>query len=145
MKKVLKLTLNRHWFNQIAAGTKKEEYRTPSPWINSRVNAQKHYDLVEFRNGYQPQSQKITLEYKGFRHGTGKQEWGATPNKNYLVILLGDITEVDGEPLFKCSGAETCNGYKINCRHMQPHKHSIGCDLGTCRFSEKPWVCCCSS
>lgn len=89
--KILKLTLKKKWFDMIASGEKKEEYREPSDWINSRVNAEKFYDAVEFSNGYGPKAPKVTLEYKGFRYRGGKEKWGANPLRNYVVILLGEI------------------------------------------------------
>ncbi len=89
--RVLRLTLKRKWFDMIASGEKKEEYRDPGQWIKSRVNDLKEYDAVEFRNGYQPNAPTVLVEYLGFRFGAGKIGWGADPRKNYLVILLGRI------------------------------------------------------
>lgn len=89
--KTLKLTLKKKWFDMIASGEKKEEYREPSAWINSRVNADKHYERVEFRNGYSPAAPVVTVEYKGFRYRSGREVWGADPCRNYVVILLGNI------------------------------------------------------
>ncbi len=49
--RVLRLTLKRKWFDMVANGEKKEEYRQPSKWILSRLE-NKEYDRVEFKNGY---------------------------------------------------------------------------------------------
>ena len=84
----------------IAAGEKKEEYRVPSAWINSRVNSRREYDVVEFRNGYKPYAPIVCVAYLGFRYRAGgRPEWGADPRQNYVVILLGEIlpANVQGE------------------------------------------------
>jgi hypothetical protein len=89
--RVLRLTLKKKWFDLIASGQKKEEYRKPGRWIESRVNDLKQYDAVEFRNGYGPDAPKVLVEYKGFRNGWGRISLGAEPGVHYLVILLGEI------------------------------------------------------
>ena len=89
--RVLRLTLNRKWFEMVSSGVKKEEYRTPSAWINSRVNSKKRYDVVEFRNGYRSDSPTVAVEYLGFRYRPGRAMWGAEQGLNYVVILLGRI------------------------------------------------------
>ena len=89
--RVLRLTLKRQWFDMIACGEKKEEYRTPGRWINSRVNSEKEYDVVEFKNGYGPDVPTCVVEYKGFRFRSGKEEWGGDPLKHHVVILLGAV------------------------------------------------------
>lgn len=76
----------------IASGEKKEEYRIPSEWINSRVNSRREYDSVEFRSGYQSDAPTVRVRYLGFRYRAGgRPEWGADPRQNYVVILLGEI------------------------------------------------------
>lgn len=89
--RVLRLTLKKKWFDMIAGGQKKEEYRKPGRWIEARVNSRRQYDVVEFRNGYGPDAPKVFAEYKGFRYGAGSQSLGAEPGVHYLVILLGEI------------------------------------------------------
>jgi len=88
--RVLRLTLKRKWFDMIASGEKREEYREVGPWINSRIHGKK-YDVVEFKNGYGTSVPTVIVEYKGAMHGTGKPEWGAIPGKHYLVLCLGKV------------------------------------------------------
>ena len=56
VKKVLKLTLKKKWFDLMQSGEKKIEFREPSDWIFSRLLDEngdvKKYDLIEFKNGY---------------------------------------------------------------------------------------------
>lgn len=56
MKKVLKLTLKKQPFEVMVTGEKTKEYRELSKWLLSRLydnnGTLKHYDEIEFRNGY---------------------------------------------------------------------------------------------
>jgi len=90
--KTLKLTLKKKWFDMIASGEKREEYRVPSRWILSRLE-NKEYDAVEFKNGYGPNVPTITLEYLGWHMGYGRAEWGgeSKPGEMLAVIRLGRI------------------------------------------------------
>jgi hypothetical protein len=88
--RVLRLTLKRKWFDMIASGEKKEEYREIKNWIISRLHG-KTYDSVEFSNGYGAHVPKVTVEYLGWGTGTGRAKWGATPGKPTIIIRLGAI------------------------------------------------------
>ena len=78
--RMLKLTIEKQWFDMILAGEKKEEYREIKfYWVwrltvdkecefngNEKPTAKlKEYDLVEFVNGYHKRSPRVTLECKG--------------------------------------------------------------------------------
>lgn len=119
--KVLHLTLRRKWFDLIASGEKKEEYREiknywvarlvdglgmPRQWeidegfafewpkgsgLMHSMASAEHYDVVEFKNGYGKNSPKITVKVKDIVQGYGKEEWGAEDGKPYFVIKLGEI------------------------------------------------------
>lgn len=49
----------------------------------------RHYDAVEFTNGYRPDSPKQTLLVNGIRVGTGNKDWGA-PDYPVFIIELGE-------------------------------------------------------
>jgi len=89
--RVLRLTLKRRWFDMIASGEKREEFREQGKWIDSRVNANKEYDVVEFKNGYGPNVPTCVVEYRGYDWATGNPAWGAEPGKRYKVIYLGRV------------------------------------------------------
>jgi hypothetical protein len=89
--RVLRLTLKKKWFGMIASGEKCEEYREQGKWIDSRVNANKEYDAVEFKNGYGPNVPTCVVEYLGYDWATGNAAWGAVPGKLYKVIRLGRV------------------------------------------------------
>jgi len=99
---ILRLTLKRKWFDMIASGEKREEYRTPKRWILSRLEG-KDYGSVEFSNGYGKGVPVVTLEYLGWSYGTGRREWGGTGYK-VAVIHMGRILSKQN--------AESSNGEK---------------------------------
>jgi len=103
--KVLHLTLKRKWFDMIASGEKKEEYREikmywavrlqngfPAEFgIDKGPNADwKDYDYIHFSNGYN-RPRTMNVEFKGVAISEGKPEWGAEPGREYFVIKLGKI------------------------------------------------------
>lgn len=101
MPRILHLILKKKWFDMIASGENKEEYREIKPyWIN-RLQARgcvydecRDFSLIEFRNGYQNNCPTMQIEYEGATIGCGKEEWGAEPGKEYYVIKLGKILSV---------------------------------------------------
>ncbi len=90
--KVLRLTLKRKWFDMIASGEKKEEYRQPTKWILSRLHGKK-YDRIEFKNGYGPNVPTMEVEYLSWGYSFGKREWGGggEQGKPLATIYLGRV------------------------------------------------------
>jgi len=91
MTKVLHLTLTKKWFDRVSVD-KFEEYRDFGAWIVSRLfhkdgKTKKHYDLIQFRNGYSLTATKKTFKYDGFYFGIGKKEWGASGTHQYIIKL----------------------------------------------------------
>jgi hypothetical protein len=91
--RVLHLTLKKKWFDMIASGEKKQEYREIKPyWITRLANPEvPEFDYVLFTNGYRKDSPKLLVECVEIAIGNGKKEWGAESDKEYFVIVLGDI------------------------------------------------------
>lgn len=109
--KILHLTLKAKWYDLIASGEKKEEYRdlkeywanrltsgimcdSVGGWlhnIDSNVSFKK-FDVVHFARGghFHPSLPQITVECLGIEIGKGKTEWGAEGD-DYFVIKLGKI------------------------------------------------------
>lgn len=82
-RRVLHLTLKREYFDQIAKGKKRNEFREYKPYWKSRLEG-REYDQVLFRNGYSADSPTLLVEYCGLtRDGTGR-------NAGY-VIRLGRV------------------------------------------------------
>ena len=96
--RVLRMTLKRRWFDLIASGKKKEEYREIKPYWRSRLfnkdGSVKQYDLVEFKNGYNRNSPTVTLDWRGVRIGQGLTVLGAPKDKNIFIIELGSIAAI---------------------------------------------------
>lgn len=102
---MLILPIKKKWFDMIASGEKKEEYREIKPYwdkrfrkvfLFARLSEYSDYPTlpygfdeheVMFRNGYSKNSPsfiaKCTLSI-----GKGREEWGAEPRKEYYVIHI---------------------------------------------------------
>lgn len=86
--KILYLTLKKQWFDMVKSGHKLEEYRELKDYWHRRFN--KHYDAVQFTNGYSPSSPRFLIELRGIDKGVGRPEWGA-PNSEVYILRLGNI------------------------------------------------------
>jgi hypothetical protein len=102
--RVLHLTLKKKWFDMIASGEKKEEYRDvkmywatrlmngfPATYGIDKVQPDfKDFDYIHFTDGYN-RPRHLNIKLDGIKFGYGIREWGAEPGKEYFVIKLGDI------------------------------------------------------
>lgn len=111
--KVLDLSLCYKWFDMIASGEKKEEYREIKDYwtkrfIQNHVCVRKfrefehskivyrnalryfprHYDAVRFHRG-QGGKQTMLIECKGISVGYGNPAWGAPADREVYIIKLG--------------------------------------------------------
>lgn len=99
----LHLTLKKKWFDMIASGEKKEEYREIKQYWYNRLcqdvayedcegyTNMRKYDQIIFKNGYSKDAPTITVECLDIEVKEGNPEWGAAPGVEYFVIKLGDI------------------------------------------------------
>lgn len=87
MKRILYLTIKKKWFDLIAEGKKKEEYRDIKKyWVRRLYNHYyyvKTFDEIHFRNGYRKDSPFMRVEFKG-----------TIQRRNKFVIKLGKILEI---------------------------------------------------
>jgi ASC-1-like (ASCH) protein len=88
---VLHLTLKKKWFDMIASGEKKEEYRVIKPYWIKRLRKKK-FDAIRFRNGYSKDAPVITVELRAMTRGRGIVEWGA-PEHPVFILHLGEIID----------------------------------------------------
>ena len=103
MTDTLDLVLTHHWFDMIAHGGKREEYRANTEYYRKRLTELKTPLLFSHRNGYQPVPYKpfkkvrfhrgytSRVMYKRIESisvGTGNPDWGAEPGVKYLVLKL---------------------------------------------------------
>ena len=107
---VLDLVLKTQWYDMIASGVKKEEYRELKPFYEGRLTrlsitsggatpyghpiseervCRQDYDIVRFHRAYT--NTTMELEFKGIRIGRGKPEWGAPTDQDVYIISLGAI------------------------------------------------------
>lgn len=119
--KTLKLTLKNKWFNLVNTGKKTEEYREiKAHWIKRFISLNftrkdylnggaaelilqnpqyfaeertKHFDRIEFKNGYAKNSPTIICEFNGFEIRTGDPAFGANEKEIYFVLKIGSIIE----------------------------------------------------
>lgn len=105
--KTLHLTLKTGWFDMIAAGDKKEEYREIKPYWETRLlhspyvdinipglqaDQIKKYEAIEFRNGYSKNARKMTVEWLGLSVGQPAFRWFGREEKGIIFIIhLGQI------------------------------------------------------
>ena len=78
----LHLVVERHWYDMIVNGDKREEYRIIKQYWTKRLFSH-NYTRVSFHNGYS--ATVATFELVSIFVGRGKQEWGA-PNQNVYII-----------------------------------------------------------
>jgi ASC-1-like (ASCH) protein len=82
----LHLNLHREFFAQIAAGTKRIEYRERTPYWKRRLEGRR-YDEIQFRNGYATKAPEMQVEFLGIRR---IRKWG----RPHYVIRLGRILKI---------------------------------------------------
>jgi len=90
--KILHLTLKKKWFDMIASGVKREEYREVKAYWDSRL-FNKHYDAIKFRNGYKKDAPSFLIELKDIYFSVGIANWGAPKNEIVYVLKLGNIID----------------------------------------------------
>ena len=92
---VLHLNLKKKWFDMIASGEKKEEYREIKPYWTRRLIGEpgnwKGYTSIIFSNGYAISRNQLEIKCKGLIYSHGREEWGAVEGQIYYVLLLGEI------------------------------------------------------
>ena len=107
---ILDLSLQYEWYDMIASGEKKEEYRKMNDYWWHRLHAcsshcppgydvgmcrvcprtyLKHFDAIRFHRG-QGSPTSMLIECIGIRIGLGREDWGAPKQEAVYVIQLGD-------------------------------------------------------
>ncbi len=110
---MLTLPIKKKWFDMIKAGIKKEEYREIKPYYDSRFGnaiyglplkfisqelkektfGKKDFD-VKFTNGYGYSVPDLYCKCT-LKIGQGKSEWGAELNKEYYVLEILEVQNVE--------------------------------------------------
>ena len=94
---VLPLVLMGKWFNMIASGKKREEYRTSNNvirqierWVGHSTITDKHL-VVEFFLGYQKDRPKMAFlaRIPGSRDYAEHPDWGEPEGAHYVIPIMG--------------------------------------------------------
>lgn len=99
MNIILNLTIKRRWFDMIASGEKREEYR--ERWNLQVLNTFDRFThrslgddaVMILRNGYRMDSPAIAVRAVRleFRFWTVHPEWGEPTDRTHFAIMLGDV------------------------------------------------------
>lgn len=107
--RILHLTLKKKWFDMIASGEKKEEYRQYKMYWKGRFVKEgywhsqtcKDFDIVRFKNGYAKDAPTIDIECKGIRladFDSVNPEWFGSfqdyEGCRIFIISLGKILSI---------------------------------------------------
>ena len=104
--KILHIPIKREYFDAIRSGDKKEEYRAYTPFWESRLRAKdekgeytqfRHYDIVRFRNGYEPDSPVMEVEFKEtiVERFVDAPEDADISERYGFAIVLGEVIGVE--------------------------------------------------
>jgi|SanBayMetagenome_1026888.scaffolds.fasta_scaffold37797_1 hypothetical protein len=97
--KILTLAVGKQWFDMIASGEKKEEYRAITQYFYSRFD--KPITHIKFTNGYGKKVPSVTVELLGIGKGIPKPEWSEGEKTiehgaDVFILALGAI--IDPKP-----------------------------------------------
>lgn len=100
---MLTLPIKKKWFDMIISGEKKEEYRSITPYYQSRFKnlfsmfpysaIPTGFDSQEIilRNGYSKNSSSCKIAAT-LDIGQGKQEWGAEAGEEYYILKINKVS-----------------------------------------------------
>ena len=104
---VLSLILKGKWYDLIASGVKREEYRVATQYWQKRIEnwvlSNKPNHIIEFRRGYRRDAPRMAfsamaiikdrLRWFGMRQADDHPEWGE-PRGLHFVLVLGSRVEL---------------------------------------------------
>lgn len=100
---ILHLTLLKKWFDLIAKGEKKQEYRAWNNYWQTRLISEeepggfKVFDEIHFKNGYRKDCPFMRVEFKGISCSSKMFHTplnGENLPKEFFIIKLGEILEI---------------------------------------------------
>lgn len=87
------LIVKKQYFDEIAAETKKEEYRLVSPhWVKKLVG--RDYTHIIFQNGYNKNSPRLKVEYKGYNIRNIRHPFFGNDDVCVFSIQLGKVEHI---------------------------------------------------
>ena len=98
---ILPLVLKRRWFNMLASGKKREEYRDATQYWGTRIRnwlRQEKTQVVEFRRGYAKDAQRLSFRMADvfYRCVAHTHTWGEPDTAHYAIALGERVTLTEG-------------------------------------------------
>lgn len=90
--KTLFVTIKRTYFDQIASGEKKKEYRLQTPYWEKKL-IDRNYDSIIFQAGYSKTAPRMTVEYLGYQRENITHPFFGNESVNVFAINLGKIIQ----------------------------------------------------
>lgn len=133
---ILPLVLKKRWFDMIALGQKKEEYRDVTKYWQTRIHNWHERArmagmpmVMEFRLGYAARAQRTAFLLAGGFGVRGKfrfphPDWGE-PNEKHFVLPLGERVKLVGDDWFgmDCRWRDRC--METVCRNEKTHPSRV--------------------
>ena len=95
MNTLLNLTIKHRWFDMIASGAKREEYRSADNRQVNKAWERLAANMMVLRNGYSMGSPALAVRVYGIilRNGNDSihPEWGEPTDRTHFAIMLGDV------------------------------------------------------
>ena len=97
---ILPLVLKGKWYDMIASGEKREEYRDYSAYWEKRINNwcdKRGLHVVEFRLGYAKDAPKMwfTVGEVFLRREAHTHTWGEPPGTHFAIVLKSRVELID--------------------------------------------------
>jgi len=91
--KVLYLTVTKHWFDEIANGDKKEDFREIKPYWEKRL-LERDYVFVQVKNGYGNDRPAMLFRWNGYRVSDSIEETDLGYGRFFAIDLSRFIAHV---------------------------------------------------
>lgn len=89
----LYVTIKRLYFDQIKAGTKKEEFRLVTSYWKKRLEG-RSYSSIVFINGYNADSPRLEVQYLGYEVKQIQHDFFGKKPVDVFAIKLGNKTVI---------------------------------------------------
>lgn len=119
---MLTLPIKRKWFDMIASGEKKEEYRDVKQYYRTRLVKLDYPCKIRFRAGYSKKSPLMECTIKSLSLGLGIIKWGAEPETQYFILAISESRNITTastlldqlcEPITDFDKCETCKWHDM--------------------------------
>jgi ABC-type metal ion transport system substrate-binding protein len=95
-KDTLFIVIKGFYFDQIKAGSKKEEYRLVTEYWKKRIEG-RQYSHIIFQRGYRKDSPKMKVVYNGYQKKNLKHEFFGDKGVYVYALQLGAIVPLNSK------------------------------------------------